>query len=88
MGHNGHGVVAARSRGGCGRSSNCLTLRALTNARAGAIGAGVAAADDHHATIARVDAHLEERITGEPAILRRQEIHRQMDSRELATRDV
>ena len=28
IGHSGQGVLAARPTGGCGRSSNCLTLRA------------------------------------------------------------
>ncbi len=50
MGQSGQGVEGERSSGGLGSSSNCVDReRALAVAGAQAIGAGIAAADDHHA---------------------------------------
>ena len=41
----------------------------LADARPGTIGARIASSDDHHASIARVDTQLEERVARVPAIL-------------------
>src|SRR4029077_2480446 len=61
--------------------------RSLTNARARTIGTGVAAADDHDAPIAGF-VFSSEFLTFEPAILRRQKIHCEVHSIELATGNV
>ena len=59
----------------------------LANAGTGAIGAGIAAADDHDTAIARV-VRTRGVTTLEPPILRRQEIHCQMNARQLASGNV
>src|SRR5919201_6763508 len=55
--------------------------RALPDAGAGAVGAGVAAADDHDALAPRIDERfLIDGIAGKTAILLREKVHREMDA--------
>jgi len=61
--------------------------RSLTDARASAIRAGVTAADNHDTSIACF-VYSSEFLTFEPAILRRQKIHCEVHSLELATGNV
>ena len=82
MGHWGHGLSAARRSGGRGRISSWATLlRAVADGGADAVGAGVAAADDHDVPPLRGDVLAVPEAGVEQALrVGGEELHGQVDA--------
>ena len=86
FGHSGHGLPGARVSGGRGKQLELVDRRAaLPVHRAEAVGAGVAPADDHHVLAPGVDEPVVgDVVTLAALVLQREELHREVDARELA----